>query len=528
MKKKSSLNFTEINSIPQLIKDFLNDKFPEFREDSFSLDNFKEKIENKRNNFSDKTRRNLCNVLETQLQDLNLSQSQQENLSLLQNKNTLTVTTGHQLNLFSGPVFFVYKILQTIKTAVYLKKNFPEDDFVPVFWMATEDHDFEEINHFKTSNNFYEFKANSGGAVGKIKLEDLAFISSFEEEFKDDIFGTELIMLLKKAYQKGETLTSATRFLVNELLSHYGLIMIDGDDKILKTEMKSVFKAELLTQDLFNYSKNAIQKLTDLYGKVQVNPREINLFYLSETRNRIEFDGENYLVLDTDLKFTKEEILEELEQNPEKFSPNAVLRPAFQESVLPNVAYIGGNAEIMYWLELKDFFKKIELDFPILVPRNSMLWLSEKVFSKLDKLHLNIADYFKNFDALVKEKLLENNDILSELENTHKVLKLQFNALKDEAEKTDVTFRNLVEAEETRQLKSFSRMEKRLLRAEKIKKSELLNRMEQLFLDIHPGKTWQERVFNFSVFFSTSGKEFIDKSYEEMNVENSELIILEV
>lgn len=528
MKKKLSLNFTEIDSIPQLIKDFLSGKFPEFKKDAFSLGNFKNKIENKTKNFSSENRANLCSVLEKQLKNIELSDLQKSNLSLVKNENTLTVTTGHQLNLFSGPVFFVYKILQTIKTAVYLKENFPANDFVPIFWMATEDHDFEEINHFKTQHNFYEFKANSGGVVGKIKLDDIAFISAFEDEFKDDIFGTELILLLKKAYQKGETLTSATRFFVNELFSNYGLLMLDGDDKILKTEMESIFSSELLNQDLFNASKNSINKLSDLYGKVQVNPREINLFYLTETRDRIEFDGENFLIVDTDLKFTKTEILAELENYPEKFSPNAVMRPIFQENILPNIAYIGGNAEIMYWLELKDYFEKISLDFPILIPRNSMLWLPEKVFKKLEKLNLNIVDYFKNFDYLVKEKLLDNNQILEKIIETHQTLKLQFESLKIEAGKTDVTFCNLVEAEETRQLKSFKRMEKRLLRAEKIKNSELLNRLEDIFLDIHPGKSWQERVYNFSVFYSELGISFIEKSYKEMNVENSELIILQV
>ncbi|WP_417427724.1 bacillithiol biosynthesis cysteine-adding enzyme BshC [Halpernia sp.] len=528
MKRKLSLSFTEITSIPQLIKDFLNEKFPKFKEDVFSLENFKIKIENKAKNFSAENRKNLCTVLENQLGNLNLTDLQKTNLTLLKEENTFTVTTGHQLNLFSGPVFFVYKILQTIKTAAFLKQNFTKNNFVPVFWMATEDHDFEEINHFKTKHNYFEIKGKSGGVVGKIEIEDLAFISAFEEEFKDDIFGTELILLLKKAYKKGETLTTATRYFVNQLFSKYGLIMIDGDDHLLKSEMKSIFSAELLEQTLYNSTKNTVQKLTDLYGKVQVNPREINLFYLTETRNRIEFDGENFNIVDTDLKFTKEEILSELENYPEKFSPNAVLRPVYQEYILPNIAYIGGNAEVMYWLELKELFKKIDLAFPILIPRNSMLWLPEKVFSKLEKLDLDITDYFNNFDLLVQEKLLNKNEILDEIKNSEETLKKQFQTLKEEAEKTDVTFYNLVEAEETRQLKSFNKMKKRLLRAEKIKNSELLNRMENLFLDIHPGKTWQERVFNFSVFYSELGKEFIEKSYAEMNVENSELIILQV
>lgn len=528
MKLQSQLNFTEIPSIPQLIKDFLQGKFPEFQEDLFSPENFKYKIEDKFKNFSAENRANLCSVLEDQLKKLVLSDLQKTNLSILKEENTFTVTTGHQLNLFTGPVFFIYKILQTIKTANYLKKQFPESNFVPIFWMATEDHDFEEINHFKTIENYYEFKGKSGGVVGKIQIEDLVFISTFEQEFKDDVFGTELILLLKKSYKKGETLTSATRFLVNELFSKYGLLIIDGDDSLLKSEMQSVFKDELLEQILFKYTKESVEKLSDLYGKVQVNPREINLFYLTETRNRIEFDGENYLIVDTNLKFTKEEILLELKNYPEKFSPNAVLRPIYQESILPNIAYIGGNAEIMYWLELKNLFKKINLPFPILVPRNSMLLLPEKSFKKLEKLDLSIGDYFQNFDKVVKDKLLKNNAILAEINSTKNTLESQFQILKNEAAKTDVTFGNLVEAEETRQLKSFNRMKKRLLRAEKIKNSEVLQRMEQLFLDIHPGKTWQERVYNFSTFYGEFGAQFLSHIYEQMNVEKSELIILQV
>lgn len=528
MKILSHLNFTEIPSIPQLIKDFLEGKFPQFQEDFFSLDNFKIKIENKSKSFSEENRRNLCLALENQLKNLDLSDLQKSNLEFLKKENTFTVTTGHQLNLFTGPVFFIYKILQTVKTANYLKKYFPEYNFVPIFWLATEDHDFEEINHFKTEKNYYEFKAKSGGVVGKIEIEDFAFISAFEEEFKDDVFGTELILLLKKFFKKGENLTAATRYLVNELFSKYGLLMLDGNDKLLKSEIKPVFKEELLDQILFNSTKEIVEKLSVLYGKVQVNPREINLFYLSDTRDRIEFDGENYVIVDTALKFTKEEILSELENHPEKFSPNAVLRPIYQETVLPNIAYIGGNAEVMYWLELKDLFKNINLSFPILVPRNSMLLLPEKVFQKLEKLDLKIDDYFQNFDIIIKDKLFKNHQILKEINATEETLKMQFQTLKKEATKTDVTFCNLVEAEETRQLKSFNRMEKRLLRAEKIKNSELIKRLEQLFLEIHPGKTWQERVFNFSAFYREFGKEFFTEIYKQMNVEKSELIILQV
>lgn len=528
MEKKSILNFTEISAIPLLIKDFLEDRLPEFQENRFSLSNFKQKIEEKSENFSTEKRQRIYAALKHQLSEITLTSLQQQNLEILQETNAFTITTGHQLNLFSGPVFFIYKILQTIKTAKYLEKHFPQQHFVPMFWMATEDHDFLEINHFKTRNEYYEIQANAGGVVGKIQLEDLAFISTFEEEFQDDIFGTELILMLKNAYKFGKTLTEATRNLVNQLFADYGLLMIDGDDATLKAEMISVFAGELFHQNLQNATSGDVLKLSKAYGKVQVNPREINLFYLTDTRDRIIFENEQFHVLDKNISFSKEELLAELQNHPEKFSPNAVMRPVFQETVLPNLAYIGGNAEIMYWLELKNYFKTINLSFPLLIPRNSVLLLPSKTFMKIEKLGLKISHFFENFDEVIRRKFLQNPEILAELSETKNSLEVQFQKLKKAAEKTDVTFYNLVDAEETRQLKAFARMKKRLLRAEKIKNGELMTRVENLFLEVHPGKIWQERVFNFSVFYSEFGKDFITKVYDEMAVEKSELIILEL
>ena len=528
MKKVAHIPFLEIDSIPVLIKDFLTQKIPGFEGQFFDFENIEKQIALKAENFPAQNRQILSDVFTAQYSDFTLTEKQQENLDLLAAKNTFTVTTGHQLNLFSGPAFFVYKILQTIKTAEVLKAKFPASNFVPIFWMASEDHDFDEINHFKTTENYYEIGGKSGGAVGRIKIEDTFFISQFEEEFKDSVFGTELILLLKKAYKTGNTLTQATQILVQELFSDFGLLALDGDDANLKALMKPVFKDELLNQSLNKKSAALVAFLSEKYGKVQVNPREINLFYLSETRDRIAFEDGKFLIVDKNQTFSEEEILTELENHPERFSPNALMRPVYQETVLPNLAYIGGNAEIMYWLELKDYFAEINLPFPILIPRNSMLMLEEKTLAKIEKFGLTTADFFRNFAVLTKEILLSGNDILPFLEEQEKVLKNHFDELKQRAALTEKTFGNLVEAEDIRQMKSFGRMKKRLLRAEKIKQSEKLERLENLFSTIHPGNTWQERVYNFSVFYADFGHDWLKLCYQEMDVEKSELIIFTI
>ncbi|MGZ5193359.1 MAG: bacillithiol biosynthesis protein BshC, partial [Kaistella sp.] len=333
VRKHSSISFLDIESIPVLIKDFLMQKIDGFEKYRFTDENIENQFHLKSQKFSLEKRQVLKDVLEKQYSGIQLTENQSNNLDLLLQENTFTVTTGHQLNLFTGPAFFIYKILQTIKLAGDLNEKYPDRKTVPVFWMATEDHDFEEINHFKTANSYYETHAISGGAVGRILVEDDFFISEFEKEFKDAVFGTELILLMKKAYKKGNSLAQATRILVQELFSEYGLLVIDGDDAAMKSQMKEVFKNELLHQELFESTKNTVEFLSETYGKVQVNPREINLFYLIETRNRIEFNGTSYTVVDTGITFSKDEILEELENYPEKFSPNALMRPVYQETV---------------------------------------------------------------------------------------------------------------------------------------------------------------------------------------------------
>jgi len=217
-----------------------------------------------------------------------------------------------------------------------------------------------------------------------------------------------------------------------------------------------------------------------------------------------------------------------LENYPEKFSPNALMRPVYQECVLPNLAYIGGNAEIMYWLELKDYFSKLNIPFPILIPRNSMLFLKEKTIGKIQKLNLKIEDFFENFTTIINRKIIVDNSILKLLDEKENLLINNFSELKTVAETTEKSFGNMVKAEEVRQLKSFNRMKKRLLHAEKIKQSELLERLENLFLDVHPSKNWQERIYNFSVFFADFGYSWLETCLEEVVVQESKLIIVAI
>ena len=525
MKTTTTISFEDIPSIPKIVKDFLNGTFPTNNSFVWKDENILSKIIEKSENYSSESRSILAGVLKKQHEKLFLSEKQKSNLEVLQRNNTFTITTGHQLNLFSGPVFFIYKILQTIKSSKVLNEKFPEYNFVPIFWMATEDHDFEEISFFKTQNTTYSFKEKNGGPVGRIVISDTQFLNDFEKEFSGTPFGGELIALMKSSYQKGKSLADATRNMVQSLFSEYGLLILDGDEKALKQQMIPAFQNELVENTLYRETASTVEGIVQQYGKAQVNPREINLFYLAENRNRIVFQNGNFEVLNSNISFTKTEIVKELKDFPEKFSPNALLRPVFQETILPNIAYIGGNAEIAYWLELVKYFQATHLTFPILVPRNSMLFIADKNWTKMQKMQVTISDLLENPTAYIENKLLKKHPLSSLIKENEKKMSGIFEDLLTNANLTENSFSQMLEAEKTRQLKSFDKLQRRLLKAEKIKNAEWLERWYILYGSIHPKNIWQERVWNFSVFYSQYGKDWLHFCYENMPTEKSELII---
>ena len=521
-------DFRSLLSIPQLVRDFLNREVPGLEDSLFTIESIRKQIEQQQGAFSGHERALLCEELERQHGYLPIAPEQKESLGLLKQENTFTVCTGHQLSLFTGPVFFIYKILQTIKTAHYLRTELPEFNFVPIFWMASEDHDLDEIDHFSTLQATYHIQGESGGAVGRIVPKDISFNEAFSQEVRDTVYGTELSRLLMDAYTPGKNLAESTREIVQHLFSSYGLLVLDGDTRTLKQEMIPYFKEELLNQSLFHETKGRNELIIKKYGGLQVNPRSINLFHLDKIRERIEFHNGGFRLLETGEVFSVSGLMEVLEKFPERFSPNALLRPLYQQKILPNIAYIGGNAEIMYWIQLPEYFSKMGIPFPILIPRNSLLFLSKKTGVKIEKLQRDPIDFFQPLHQFLKSYLLEESALKDKIDQLEKGLKDAFEQLGELAQKTEGSFMQMVEAEQARQTKSYNRFRKRLLRAEKIKHGEKVERIEQLYNEIHPRGLWQERVLNFSVFYRDYGKDWLQNCYQEMEVTKSALIILPI
>lgn len=515
----------------KLIVDYLDEK-PELKPlyNRFpTIENFKDQIEEKGNNFNinDNFKRQvLVSVLEKQYFNFEVSETTLNNIQLLNHSNTFTITTGHQLNLFTGPLYFLYKIVSTINLCKELKLAYPKYNFVPMYWMATEDHDFEEINYFNFKDKKIKWNKESFGPVGRLSTDGLNKVfDEFSAELGMGENANYLKELFQKSYLEHSNLADATRFLANELFKNEGLVIIDGDSIELKQLFIPFAKEELLNQTSFKKVTETNLQLE--HYKIQVNPREINLFYIEDhLRERIVFEDGKYKVNSTKIEFTTEEILTELENHPEKFSPNVILRPLYQEVILPNLCYIGGGGEIAYWLELKSNFEAFNVTFPIVLVRNSVLLATQKQVQKADKLELNWSDFFSNQTDLINQKTKQLSKFTIDFSEQKEHLKKQFEQLMDIANQTDKSFIGAVKAQEVKQTKGLENLEKRLLKAEKRILNDQLQRITLLQDDLFPNQSLQERKSNFSEFYIEFGEELKCKLLKELHPLESNFSII--
>ncbi|WP_026809646.1 bacillithiol biosynthesis cysteine-adding enzyme BshC [Arenibacter latericius] len=484
------------------------------------LAEFKEQIKEK-SSFSSANRQVLSAVLKEQYQNIKTSSTTETNILLLKEKSTYTVVTGHQLNLYTGPLYFLYKIITTINLTKKLKREFPENDFVPIYWMATEDHDFEEINFFNFRGKKLQWNKQASGAVGSLDTDGLqAICDAFSNEIGKSINANKLKQWFEKAYLEHNSLGEATRYLANELFGEYGLVILDGNDPQLKSLLIPYVEKDLLEQTSHKMVDKTIVGLEELKGNygIQVNPREINYFYLIDgVRERIlEQDGK-YFVNDTKIRFTKEEILKELMDHPERFSPNVLTRPLYQEVILPNLCYIGGGGELAYWLQLKAMFNEMEVPFPMLLLRNSALVITQKQYEKLDKMNISIADLFLDQSSFINKKIREISNIDIDFTPQKEHLIEQFKGLYELAKITDASFLGAVKAQEVKQLNGLDHLEKRLLRAQKRKLEDQVLRMTEIQNQLFPNRSLQERNLNFSELYLEYGERLIPSLIEALD-----------
>ncbi len=458
----------------------------------------------------------LFDVLTKQYSNLPQEKAVNVKLALLKKDTTFVVTTAHQPNLFTGPLYFFYKIIHAIQLAASLKATFPDYDFVPVYYMGSEDADLDEVGAFNLDQKKCQWLTKQTGAIGRMQVDValLGLLKQLESYWSILPQGHKALEILKNAYQKGNTISEATLSFVHAFFGSKGLLVLQPDDTALKAAFIPVMEKELLT----SFSHETIQPTIAALSKdyhVQSEGRSINLFYLKDSiRARIEKQGEQFIVVDTDIQFTEKEIIAELHQYPERFSPNVILRGVYQETILPGVVFVGGGGELAYWMELKNLFQQLGVHYPLLQLRNSFLLIRQKQSDQWAAMQFEEQDLFKPIleleVAYVKKHATQALDLQDQINN----LSTLYSTIKNEVLKVDPTLGthadNLAQQAKAKLLV----LEKKMVRAEKRKQSVDIQRIHRIKKELFPQDNLQEREEHFSRWVGQFDLSWIDTIME--------------
>ncbi|MBK7130600.1 MAG: bacillithiol biosynthesis cysteine-adding enzyme BshC [Crocinitomicaceae bacterium] len=508
---KNSYPFSQFRSIPDLIKDYVgeNDRVTEFCKQFYSDEAILNKL-NKKEEFA-VDRNLLYDILAKQNAQISLSESSKKNILSLKNQNTFCITTGHQLNLLGGPLYSIIKIAQAIALTAHLGKKFSQHQFVPVFWMASEDHDFEEINHLNLFGKNIEWvkPVRESLIAGKFETASLSGVFDEIENLFRENFEKEIIQKFRNYYLQEKNLAEATRHLYNDLFGNHGLIILDGNERELKKLMVQVYKKEITSQIVHKTVTETNARLQKHGYHQQAHVRECNLFYLDELniRHRIITDGTTFTA--GNLSFTTDELLKIITEYPERISPNALLRPVYQELVLPNLVYVGGAGEISYWMQLRHLFDSLNVSFPVLRVRDSIVLINQKQREDLETLSLDITDLQKEADYLMKQFVRENSGIENEITQAQTDLQTIKEKISALVQHTDSGLANLTEAEFVKMSASLKKIEEKLIRSQKQKDETTLNRIKKLRGQLFPDGSFAERKVNFLPYY-LANKTWVD------------------
>ncbi len=526
--KAEFISYQQTGYFSKIITDYLsqNSSLQNFYQHPVNLQGIKDVIADRKKIATN--RKVLAEQLERQYISIETSDAVEQNISALKEENTFTITTAHQPNIFTGHLYFIYKIIHTIKLADTLNRDLPENKFVPVFYIGSEDADLEELGQVSINGEKYTWETKQTGAVGRMLVDDelLKIIKRIKGQLEVEPFGREAINLVQECYAKGRTIQDACFYMVNKLFGESGLIVLLPDDAELKRQMIPVFEDDIFKNTPSEIVNKTTEHLAEYY-KVQAYPREINLFYLKDNiRNRIvEHDG-IYKIHETSIQFSKEELKNELVNHPERFSPNVILRALYQETILPNLVFVGGGGELAYWLQLKDMFHHYNTPYPVLILRNSFSLINEKMNSLLQKLSFTYTDIFKSEYDLVTDIVRKNSSHQLSLQKEKEQIETIYHGMKISVKEVDATLVKHVEALQAKLLKTLDKLEAKLLRAEKKRFESHQKQIKKIRENLFPNNSLQERVENFMPFYAKWGKEFIKLIYDNSLIFEQEFCIV--
>jgi len=466
------------------------------------------------------------------------------NIDLLGNENTVAVVTGQQVGICSGPLYTIYKTVTAIKLAEQLSTQFPDYNFVPVFWVEKEDHDFEEINKLNVLNPAGEVQTieylfggkpfeRNPGPVGSIVIDSFIdnFFDRLQTQLQESEFKLPLFTALRGYYRSGATLGAAFVGLMNQVFEDSGLVFLDPGNVELKKILKPVFQKEIA--GLSKTSQMVVDTSAGLeeHYHAQIKAKSINLFMLHKGgRYLIEPRENDYSLKGTRQFFSKEELNSIVENSPELISPNVVLRPICQDAILPTIAYVGGPSEVAYFAQLKPVYEFFDVQMPVVYPRASVTIMEEKVKNILEKFQVDFTEIWSGIDPLlirIAEQVSEVKvDVLFDL--LHRRIHEAVAESRFGIQQIDPTLSGAIDSTLSRIESQLNVLKEKAQSAQQRRQEVSIKQIQKVAANIFPKSNFQEREFNVIYYMNKYGPDFVKWLSGEIIIERFQHQLIEL
>jgi bacillithiol biosynthesis cysteine-adding enzyme BshC len=480
-------------------------------------------------------RSELVEILTDQNKNFGATDKTFEHIQLLADSKTLAIVTGQQVGMFSGPLYTLYKTITTIKLAAHLKTVLPDFNFVPIFWLEGEDHDFQEMNYIRLLNAEHkptdiiyqhDEKAleKNLGAVGELVFNSTLsqFFEQVQKTMSNSEFKAKVLTLFQEIYQQGTSFNKAFASLMNKLFPDAGLIFVSSNDKKFKRLLAPIFKQEIETVP--QTSQLIIEKSAELETKyhAQIKPKALNLFLFHKGgRYLIEPRENDFSLKGVRQYFQKDELLKLVEETPEVFSPNVALRPICQDTILPTLCYVAGPSEIAYFAQLKPVYTFFNLTMPIIYPRASATILETNQEKILEKYQLELTELFQHPEKSQRKVI----DLVSEVNidelfaNAKKRTDEMMNEMKFGLNHIDPTLLGALETTRSKVESQLDILREKTVEAQKKRHEVALRQINKVTNSLLPNGNLQERELNVLHFLNKHGFDFINHLQSEIQID---------
>ncbi len=485
----------------------------------------------------------VSSILSDQYSSFKISDKTKNNIEQLANKNTLAVVTGQQLGILGGPLYTLHKIITAIKLSQQLSERYDDYNFVPIFWLEGDDHDFNEVRSTKIideANNLVTIgygeeigEEDAKQSVGLLKFNESIgeLISQLDSLLRDTEFKKPLVDELKSYYSAGKSFKNSFKELTHSVFDEYGLVILDPQDKRLKELLKPVFKKEI--SEFRNYTDKLVHVSAELeevyHAQVKVNP--VNLFLnVDDARYSIE-PVENQFRLKRKRKtFEREELLEIVENEPERFSPNVLLRPICQDYLLPTAFYVAGPSEISYFAQVKSLYSFFNVSPPIIYPRSSATYVEKSITKTLDKYSISIGDLFIDVDNVKKGviKSITETSLEDVFSSVTIEIELAFDRLKEKLFELDKQTADGSKKYRDKILGALDELKGKAEKTEQKKYEVTLRQIDRAAINLYPNSNLQERELNFVNFANKYGIDFVKFIFDKLEINKFEHQVIEM